>query len=127
MIVFVIPLGGIVLSVILMDSIPDSTVLWSILFAITLVIMTVSEIRSYVILHKKLHEKHVMEQEAMLDLFQSRMISQEKKPSRAVDESKLIEQMAGELKSRLGSSNNLSAENIKKMTKELTAQLPLKN
>jgi len=126
MIMLVITFAGIVLSVILRDSMPDSTLLWLVLFAITLIIMTISEIQSYTQLNKRLNEKLAREQEAMAELFKSRMITKEKKPASPADEAKLVEQMASELKARLGSSKTLTAENVKQMTQELTAQLPHK-
>lgn len=126
MIMLVITFAGIVLSVLLRDSMPDSTMLWFVLFGISLVIMTSSEIRSYIRLHKTLTEQQIREQEAMTELFKSRMISKEKKPANPADEAKLVEQMALELKARLGSSKTLTAENVKQLTQELTSHLPHK-
>jgi aspartokinase-like uncharacterized kinase len=120
----VLTFAGIVLSVILRDSIPDSTLLWFAVFAISLIIMTISEIRSYLHLHKTLHQKKAMEQEAMSELFKSRLTGKDKKPLTPADNAKLVDQMATELKARIGSSKTLTAENVKQMTKGLTSQLP---
>ncbi len=126
MIMLVITFAGIVLSVILRDSMPDSTLLWFAVFAISLIIMTSSEIRAYCHLHKILNEKQTREQEAMVELFKIRATTKENKPVSSADEAKLVEQMASELKARLGSSKTLTTENIKQMKQEVTAQLPHK-
>ena len=119
----VITIAGIVISVLMSSSMPDSTAIWFVLFAIGLAYVTASEIRSYLRLHNELTERHRREQESMADLMKERLIVKKSKPSTVEDEAKLVEQMANELKARLGNANSLSAANLKQMTNDLKNQL----
>jgi hypothetical protein len=122
--VFLIPLAGIAISLFLRDSVPDTTMLWIALFSTSLVMLAVSEIKAYMQKHKKIFSERAREQEAMVDLIKNRLLNNEKKVIAPGDEAKLVEQMANELKARLGSSKTLSAENIKQITSEMTSKIP---
>lgn len=119
----VITIAGIVISMLMSNSMPDSTSIWFVLFAIGLAYVTFTEIRSYLRLHNELTEKHRREQESMAELMKERLIVKKSKASTPVDESKLVEQMANELKARLQGGQKLSAESLKQMTSEMKGQL----
>lgn len=119
----VITIAGIVISVLMRDSMPDSTVIWLVVFAVGLGYVTLTEIRAYLHMHKELSERHRREQESMAELMKDRLLVKKNKAATPADESKLVEQMANELKSRMGNAQSLSAASLKQMTNDIKNQL----
>lgn len=119
----VITIAGIAVSVLMHDSMPDSTLIWFVLFAAGCAYLTVTEIRAYLHLHTELTERHRKEQESMADLMKERLLVKKSKASTPEDEAKLVEQMANELKSRMGNAKSLSAASLKQMTADIQNQL----
>lgn len=119
----VITIAGIAISVLMRDSMPDSTVIWLMLFAVGFGYVTLTEIRAYLHRHNELAERHRREQESMADLMKERLLVKKSKAATPADEAKLVEQMANELKSRMGNAQSLSAANLKQMTKDIKNQL----
>lgn len=92
---------GIVMAVLFRDTMPDSTLLWFVLFLISILIMVFEEIRLYMKIHSEVKEHRVREREAMVDLLKERLVSGEKKAMTGADEDKLAEQMIGEIQARI--------------------------
>lgn len=92
---------GIVMAVLFRDTMPDSTLLWLVLFLISILIMVFEEIRLYMKIHSEVKEHRVREREAMVDLLKERLVSGEKKAMTGADEDKLAEQMIGEIQARI--------------------------
>lgn len=92
---------GIVMAVLFRDTMPDSTLLWFVLFLISILIMVFEEIRLYMKIHSEVKEHRVREREAMVDLLKERLVSGEQKAMTGADEDKLAEQMIGEIQARI--------------------------
>ncbi|MSM40488.1 MAG: hypothetical protein GJT30_12805 [Geobacter sp.] len=92
---------GIVMAVLFRDTMPDSTLLWLILFLISIFIMVFEEIRLYMKIHSEVKEHRIREREAMVDLLKERLVSGEKKAMTGADEDKLAEQMVSEIQARI--------------------------
>ena len=106
MLALIFSLLGIILTLLWRESMPDSTLIWFVLFLLSLMIMVISEVRSYLRLHSKYREIRTKEQEAMINLIKDRLIPAEKATSDQIDQNKLAEQMANEIKSRMVRKTN---------------------
>ena len=122
----IIPLAGIALSVFIGDTVPNQTILWLVLFLASMILIAVAEIKAYLHRHREVYNARKQEKTAMADLIKNRLLTAEKTALVPGDETKLVEQMANELKARLASSKSLSAENVKQITSELTSKIPQK-
>lgn len=92
---------GIVMAVLFRDTMPDSTLLWLVLFLISIFIMVFEEIRLYMKIHSEVKEHRVREREAMVDLLKERLVAGEQKAMTGQDEDKLAEQMVSEIQARI--------------------------
>ena len=101
MLALIFSLLGIILTLLWRESMPDSTLIWFVLFLLSLMIMVISEVRSYMRLHSKYREIRTKEQEAMINLIKDRLTPAEKASSDQIDQNKLAEQMANEIKTRM--------------------------
>lgn len=119
----VITIAGIAISVLMSDSMPDSTVIWFVIFAVGFFYLVFGEIRTFLHINRELEERYRKEQESMADLMKERLLVKKSKAAGPADEAKLVEQMANELKSRLGKSSSISAESLKQMTNDIKNQL----
>jgi small basic protein len=97
-----VPLIGIIVAVLMNDSIPDNTLFWIGMFLVALLLMVGGEIRAYLKIHAKIKQERVQQRDEMINLIKERLVTGgDKKAMNAVDEAKLVEQMTKEFEARV--------------------------